>query len=159
GGYIVLGIQQDEQGRPVLPPRGLDDRNIDEIQREIRGQCKRIEPEYQPAMFAEVFEEKRVLVVWAPGGDNRPYQRPTTLTGSARRYFVTQGSETVEAKGEAPRLLLEQTARVPYDDRRRQDATVRDISPTLVRRFLADVRSDLVNNPDDLDIYRLLRLL
>ena len=43
GGYIVIGIEENE-GLPILPPHGLDDLNLDEIQKEIRGNCKRIDP-------------------------------------------------------------------------------------------------------------------
>ncbi len=75
GGYIVLGIE-DEEGRPILLPAGLDEMNLERIQKEIRGACKRIVPEYQPLIGIERYQEKIVAVIWAPGGDNRPYQAP-----------------------------------------------------------------------------------
>ena len=34
GGYIVLGIEE-ENGLPILPPRGLNPDNLDKIQKEI----------------------------------------------------------------------------------------------------------------------------
>ena len=48
GGYLILGIETDTQGNPVLPPRGVGDADRDRLQREILGQCNRIEPFYHP---------------------------------------------------------------------------------------------------------------
>ena len=41
GGYIILGIDTDERGLPILPPCGLGHRDLDRIQRAIHGQCNR----------------------------------------------------------------------------------------------------------------------
>ena len=30
GGYVVLGIESDDSGHPVLPPRGLDEHDVDQ---------------------------------------------------------------------------------------------------------------------------------
>ena len=162
GGYVVIGIDTDDRGRPVLPPRGLDEHDLDRIQREIRGQCNRIAPDYQPQLFPELYHGKSILIVWVPGGDTRPYQAPKRGRGAERAYYVRQGSETVEATGATLTQLMEQAARVPFDDRRSLVSTVEDISPMLVRRFLAAVRSDLVRsgtNVADLDVYLQMRLV
>jgi ATP-dependent DNA helicase RecG len=162
GGYVILGIETDAEGHPVLPPRGLGNMDLDRVQREIRGQCERIDPKYQPALFVEHYHDRPILVIWAPGGDTRPYQAPKSLKGGERAYFVRLGSETVEAKGDILRQLLEQTARVPFDDRRNLVARIEDISPTLVRRFLSEVRSELVlggETIDDRELYRRMNLV
>ena len=162
GGYVVLGIDTDDKGRPVLPPRGLDDHDLDRIQREIRGWCNRIDPDYQPLLFPEVYEGKSILIVWAPGGDTRPYQAPRRGQSGERAYYVRQGSSTVEATGATLTQLMEQAARVPFDDRRSLVSSLEHISPLLVRRFLAAVQSDLVRelaNVADLDLYRRMRLV
>ena len=162
GGYVILGIDTDELGNPILPPRGLVDQDIDLIQREILGQCNRIEPAYQPLTFPETYHDKSILIVWAPGGDNRPYQAPRRRKEGDRTYFVRQGSSTVEATGQTRTQLLDQAARIPFDDRRSLVSTVENISPTLVRRFLSDVRSDLIRtgtNVADIDLYERMRLV
>ena len=162
GGYIILGIETDDEGHPILPPRGLIGLDLDRIQREIRGQCKRIQSEYQPAIFIETYRERPIAVIWVPGGDNRPYEAPKELAGSERAYYVRQGSETVEAKGDIRRQLLERTAKIPFDDRRNPSVRIEDISPILVRRFLNDVRSELVLGSvrvDDQELYRKLRIV
>ncbi len=162
GGYIVLGVETDKEGHPISPPRGLIGLDLDLIQREIRGQCRRIQPEYQPVIFVETYQERPIVVIWAPGGDNRPYEAPKELTDPERVHYVRQGSETVEAKGDIRRQLLERTAKIPFDDRRNPSFRIEDISPILVRRFLNDVRSELVLGSvkiEDQELYRKLRIV
>lgn len=141
GGYIVIGIETDDAGEPILPPRGLDNVDMDRLQREIRGRCNRISPSYQPILFPEIFQQKKVMVVWAPGGDNRPYEAPKD--NGDREYFVRQGSQTVIARDELRLRLLGQAARVPFDDRRNLTESADKISEKLVAEFLTDVGSNI----------------
>ncbi len=165
GGSIVLGIEE-EGGRPVLPPRGLDDLDLDEVQKQVYGACHRIVPDYQPILFPADYQGRAILVIWAPGGDNRPYQAPDTRaekgTKPAYHYYVRQGPQSVKAVGETLRQLMEGAAKIPFDDRRSLRAKLEDISPTLVRRFLHQVRSDILNaSPPvgDYDLYQKLRIV
>ena len=157
GGYIIIGIEED-QGKPILPPAGLDGLNLDGIQRELRGQCNRIDPQYQPVLAPETFMGRAILVVWVPGGDTRPYQAPDPRQEPERSYFVRLGSESVEAKGELLTQLLQATAKVPFDDRRRNDVPLSEVSGTLVRTFLHDIGSELAVG-GDLSTEELLRHL
>ncbi len=160
GGYIIIGIDAQD-GVPVLPPHGLETLDLEEVQKQIRGNCKRIDPEYQPVISPETYQGKQILVIWAPAGDVRPYQSPTTLRGSERAYYVRQGSETVEAKGEILTQLMQMAAKVPFDDRRNAAVSIDVISPTLVRNFLSDIKSDLVAlgvSIPDRDLYRYMRI-
>jgi len=156
----VIGVEERE-GLPILPPHGLEDCDLDEIQKQIRGQCRRIDPEYQPVISPELYLGRQILVIWCPAGDVRPYQAPESVRNPERHYYVRQGSETVEARGDTLTQLMQMTAKVPFDDRRRSDLTVDVLSPTLVRNFLSDIKSDLVTpgvNVSDLDLYRFLRI-
>jgi ATP-dependent DNA helicase RecG len=158
GGYIIIGIEE-ESGKPVLPPSGLEKFNIEQIQQEIRGGCNRIDPAYQPILSPEVFQGKNILVVWAPAGDARPYQAPIHFDGKERRYYIRQGSQTVEPKNETLNQLIQLTAKIPFDERRNLTATIETISPTLVRHFLANIKSDLGSSEvTDLDLYHRLHL-
>ena len=56
------------------------------------------------------------------------------------------------------RGLIQQTARVPWDDRRAADAQVEDLREAKVREFLRDVRSGLLEEPNEREIYRRMRL-
>jgi ATP-dependent DNA helicase RecG len=160
GGYIIVGIEE-KNGLPVLPPFGLDGQDLDRIQKEIRGQCRRIDPEYQPILSPEIFQDKQILVIWAPGGDVRPYQAPMDENSGHRAYYVRQGSETVAAKGEILTQLMQMAARVPFDDRRNLSAPIEAVSPVLVRRFLMDIKSDLARpgaTISDQELYRAMRI-
>ena len=158
GGYVIIGIETDENGQPILPPRGLEDADLDAIQREIRGQCNRINPPYQPLLFPEIYQDEPVLVVWAPGGDTRPYEAPSR--GGGRAYYVRSGSETVEATGAFRNQLFEQAARVPFDDRRSLLADMDAVSERLVGQFLSEVGSALAGDVriDPESVYSRMRL-
>ncbi len=159
GGYIILGIEE-QNGRPMLPPRGLKHEHLDKIQKEIYGACKSLLPEFQPLIFPEFYQEQFIIIIWAPGGDNRPYQAPNRRKNKQRDYFVRQGSQTVVATGDILRQLLELTAKIPYDDRRYLEAKIEDISPTLVRHFLHEVGSALViEDYSDEELYLKLEIL
>ncbi len=162
GGYIIIGIEE-ANGQPVLPPHGLENRNIEEIQKQIRKNCKRIDPEYQPVLSPEIYEEKQIFVIWAPGGELRPYQAPETLQkDSAKAYFIRHGGETSKAQGDILTQLMQMTAKVPFDDRRNISVPVDVISPSLVRRYLTDIRSDLISsdvNLSDRDLYRFMKIV
>lgn len=74
---------------------------------------------------------------------------------------MRQGNESVEAKGDILTQLMQMTAKVPFDDRRNPSVSINVISPTLVRNFLSDVKSDLASTethiPDE-ELYKHLRI-
>ena len=84
----------------------------------------------------------------------RPHRAPSP--DGAWRYWVRLSAETVDAErhGDMLRGLIQQTARVPWDDRRAADAQVEDLREAKVREFLRDVRSGLLDEPDEREIYR-----
>jgi ATP-dependent DNA helicase RecG len=134
GGYIVIGVGE-ENGRAQLPPAGLEE--LDGIQRWIRGHCNTLDPVYQPVLSPEVVAGRHVLVVWVSGSETRPHQVPESLDrGAPRKFYVRLGSETVEARGEILRQLLQLTAKVPFDDRRARDVPVEKIREGKVREIL-----------------------
>jgi ATP-dependent DNA helicase RecG len=73
------------------------------------------------------------------------------------RYYIRRYSSSVEAKGDDERELISLTARVPYDDRFSQIATMDDLSPRLMETFLSEVGSELVNEARNLSIEALGR--
>jgi len=162
GGYILLGIEEEE-GRPILPPVGLDHLNLDKVQKEIYGVCKKINPPYQPIVYPVPYQDRLVVLIWASAGETRPYQAPEDATSkkSPPQWFIRQGPMTVVALGETLRQLMETTGRTPFDDRRSLQARLEDLSPALVRRFLHEIKSDLIDaDPpvSDYDLYERLRL-
>ena len=157
GGYVVLGVEETD-GRAALPAAGLTPDQLAAAQKWIRGNCNRIDPVYQPVVSPEIVAGRHILVVWAPPSDTRPHAAPEGA-GRERRYWIRLGAETVDAQSNGMlQALLETTARVPWDDRRALQARVEDLRAELVREYLRDVRSGLLDQPDALEIYRRMRL-
>ncbi len=158
GGYIVIGVGERD-GRAVLPPAGLSAADVEAAQRWIRGQCNRLDPTYPPILSPETVDDRLLLIVWAPASEMRPHRAPAE-GGGRGRYWVRLGAETVDAeqRGDLLRGLIQQTARVPWDDRRASDARVEDLREAKVREYLRDVDSGLLDEPDARDVYRRMRI-
>ena len=75
GGYIIIGVAED-RGRPVLPPTGLPIKKIDAIQKEIVELGYRMVPYCHPIIAPYEVDGKHILVLWAAGGQTRPYKAP-----------------------------------------------------------------------------------
>ena len=157
GGYIVIGVKEREG--PAVPPAGLSDTEVETAQKWIRGNCNRLDPPYPPILSPEMVGDRRILVIWAPASDMKPHRAPS-LDSRSSRYWVRIGSETVDAeqRGDLLRGLIQQTARVPWDDRQALDAQVEDLREAKVREFLRDVRSGLLDDANERDIYRRMRI-
>jgi ATP-dependent DNA helicase RecG len=148
GGYVVIGQDCDESGRPIFPPVGLPDDLLDKIQQELLGYCNLIQPPYFPILSVEEYGGKKLIVLWAPGGQNRPYKSPQAVTAKHKtyHYYIRRYASTIEARGEAERELLSLAATVPFDDRYNQFASLEDLSPRLIEEFLREVGSDLAED-------------
>ena len=100
-----------------------------------------------------------VLVVWAPASEMRPHRAPAR--DGTPRYWIRLGSETVDAerRGDLIRGLVQQTARVPWDDRR---ATLTPESRISGRRRSASscetFGAGSSTNPNAKEIYRRMRI-
>lgn len=143
GGYVVVGIR-DDNGRPVLPPVGLNPAGIDKIQKDLLNLCNRLKPAYFPVAEPVVFHGKHIFIIWAPGGQNRPYQAPVSLAKQAPyAHFIRRFSSTVRAKIEDERELIELAANVPFDDRINHKADIGDLNLGLIQSFLQEIGSSL----------------
>ena len=159
GGYLIIGVEE-KNGQPVLPPEGLSPSDIDSIQKEILNLGNSaIQPAYHPVIEPVVFEGKHILILWAPGGQTRPFKAKTTLGQGTSDwgYFIRQGSSTVRAKGADEKELLSLAATVPFDDRINHHAKVEDLSRDLIVSFLEEVGSDLASPAKKLPITSLGR--
>ena len=159
GGYVVIGVGERE-GRAALPPSGLTAEEVEAARKWIRGNCNRIDPSYQPVLAPETVTGRLVLVVWAPASEVKPHRAPDAGGGGPGRYWVRLGAETVDAerRGDLLRRLIQQTARVPWDDRRAPGARVEDLREPKAREYLRDVGSGLLDEPDERSVYRRMRL-
>ena len=161
GGYIIIGQDCDEHGQPIFPPVGVADNQLDKIQRELLQYCNQIQPPYFPILSIEEFAGKNLIVLWAPGGQTRPYSCPKDVTAKHRsqQYYIRRYSSTVEAKGDDQRELLSLAATVPFDDRRCRAATIDDLSLSLIRSFLKEIGSRLYQERPKASLLELARLL
>jgi len=115
GGYILIGVEEQD-GRPVLPPRGVDAGCIDAIQKEILHLgFHAIQPAYHPLTTPAQVGDKTILVIWVPGGETRPYKAKISLARDAREwaYYIRKQSSTVQAKNADERELINLAATVP----------------------------------------------
>ena len=160
GGYVVLGVAE-QGGQAVLPPAGLGAEDMERAENWLRGKCRAMNPPYDPIFSPELVEDRHILVVWVPASENRPHRAPDAK-GGEWKYWIRVGAATVDAeKSGQLGMLLEQTARVPWDDRLALDAQVEDLREVKVREHLHDVGSGLISSThplDPLEIYRRMRV-
>ncbi|HEY5087759.1 MAG TPA: ATP-binding protein, partial [Gemmatimonadaceae bacterium] len=159
GGYLVIGVEE-ENGRPALPPTGIDPDSIDAIQKELlKLGHHAIQPAFHPIAAPYTVGGNTVLVIWAPGGETRPYKAMVSLGKNATEwgYYIRRGSSTVRAKGADERELLGLAASVPFDDRFNQSASVDDLSRRLIGEFLDEVGSELADEAPSLPMEALGR--
>ena len=143
GGYIFIGVA-GKDGIPQLPPVGIPAGSLDGIQKELLNLSHKIQPYYAPVPQPYVLKGKHILVIWIPGGDNRPYKVPTTLGAKGQhRYYVRRGSSSVIANQQEERLLLEMAKRIPFDDRINHHAKIEQFSFGVIRSFLGEIKSEL----------------
>lgn len=159
GGYIIIGIEEKD-GKPILPPAGLDTKSIDRIQKELLCLCKTaISPDFNPLLSPVKFQESWILVIWAPGGPVRPYKSKVSLSKTDKEwaYYIRKASSTVKARGEDESNLISLTARIPFDDRINIFHDIEELSRDLIIDLLKEVKSDLASSAHDLPLDRLGR--
>ena len=159
GGYLIIGIAEKD-GRAVFPPKGLEVNELDIIQKKIHELCHKITPTYFPIVEPYVIEGKHILVVWVPGGENRPYKANRTLAkDSEKLYYIRRLSSSAKANTAEEQQLLQLTAKVPFDDRVNHHGSISDLSLAEIRIFLQDVKSDLFESATKIPFEDLVRMM
>ena len=154
GGYVIIGVDE-ENGRPVLPLKGIDPERIDDIQMDLLNKCNFIEPRYIPVIEPCVVDGRHIIVLWAPGGEDRPYKCPeriyTTKGGqkSNKAYYIRKGARTLKANRNEERELISAARDVPFDDRVNYQADVAALKPALLADYLHSVGSSLYQSVMD----------
>ena len=144
GGYVIVGVK-DKDGRPILPPEGIDIASLDKIQKELLNFCNLLKPNYFPIAEPMLYKGKWIIVIWAPGGQNRPYKSPKDFHAKIKDYklYVRRYSSTVPAKQDEERELYNLAGNIPFDDRVHYNSEVSDLKLNLIKEYLGDVKSDL----------------
>ncbi|MBN2660421.1 MAG: putative DNA binding domain-containing protein, partial [Tannerellaceae bacterium] len=144
GGYIIVGIAEQD-GKPVFPPAGLQHNQLDSIQKQIVQLGHKISPNYFPVVQPYMLNNEHILVIWCPAGDNRPYEAPETLGKGANYFpFIRVTSNSIKAQGENLRRLQELAARIPFDDRVNNQASLENLDLGLIREYLQEIKSSLL---------------
>ena len=145
GGYIIVGVDTDENGVAKRPVVGIPEEQIDDILQDMIGYNAKFGPYYMPRTSTEDVDGKKVLVIWCPAGVNRPYSIPENVTAkhSKEYFYVRCGTSSIIAKGEVLDELRELASRVPYDDKGNPDIKIDDISIILLRDHLVKAGSKL----------------
>lgn len=159
GGYIFIGIEEIE-GKPILPPIGLELNQLDKIQKELLtlGYSYTI-PQYHPVIVPYILEGKNVLVIWVPGGQDRPYKAREKLgeNDAQFRYYIRRASSTIKATNLDEKALLTLSEKIPFDDRINYNSTIEDLEFGLIKEFLYEIDSGLKNDLANLEFEQLCK--
>ncbi len=162
GGYAIIGVEE-ENGKAKLPPIGLHVQELDSIQKKLIELSHKLIPVYIPVFQPYLINGKHILVVFAPAGDNRPYKAPISLSEkrTERAMFIKRGSKTVKVKdgSDDERRLIELTARIPFDNRINQTASLDDLNLRLIQNYLKEVMSSLYEESTKIPFSELCRHL
>ena len=163
GGYIIIGIAE-VNGMPVFPVNGIDHNSLDRINKELLQKCNLIEPRYLPVVEPYTYEHKDILVIWIPGGENRPYKCPVSFSGQKNEkvYYLRKMSNTIKANPSEIKELYSLSETIPFDDRLSLNAQLGDLKPSLIAEYLHNVSSELYEHCLDrplLDVANDLRIV
>lgn len=144
GGYIIVGVE-DENGMAKRPVKGLPIEQLDAIQKQMIGFNNLIKPVYTPKLSIEEVDNKQIIVLWVPGGANRPYEVPEQITAKEKKffYYIRKYSNSVKANQQEQQELISLANQIPFDDRANIQASLNDISTTLIRDHLRITKSRL----------------
>ena len=158
GGYIVIGVK-DDNGVPILPPKGIPKERLDGIQKEIFQYCNLIEPRYIPQIEVVNYPDKNthLLYLKCSAGDAGPYRAHKDVyskkTGEkpdkTMYYWIRPTSLTTIAKQGEIGELFEKFNAIPFDDRVNRRANIDTIRRGYLEDFLRDSNSSLsteINN-------------
>lgn len=160
GGYIVIGAEEKD-GKVVRPVKGINPNSVDKVQKELLRYCKYIKPVYIPQAEPVYFDGKVLLLVWCPGGYERPYACPKTpdSKNSEKKYYIRKLSSTIEATNIDVKELISLSHNIPFDDRINPKAEMRDLKYPIIKNYLQNVGSSLLDDIDNLDTEQLARNL
>ena len=158
GGYILIGIKE-VNGKVAYPISGIKDKEVDKIQKELLRYSKLISPSYLPIVEVTKYENKNVILIWCPGGNNRPYKtfKKVTSKNSEKVYFIRKFSSTIEANEANIKELISLTDDIPFDDRVNLKADVKDLSLPLIKNYLWEIKSNLLNNIENKELLEIAK--
>ena len=157
GGYLVIGVR-DAHGQPDSLP-GVNPDKVDGYLKDMLNKCKRIQPEYMPIVEVAEYKSKKFIVVWAPGGSNRPYSSPRNMAKDCKEKvcWIRKMASTIQPSEEELRDLYSLANNVPFDDRVNHQGELNDLNITLIQQYLREVGSNLYTESGRMDFADLCR--
>ena len=152
GGYLVIGVKT-ENGIPILPPVGVPDELLDDIQLKIFQYCNKIEPRYIPKIEIVEYQGVNLVYLKCAAGDAGPYQAPVDVYSKKEagkeqdrtmKYWIRPASLTVEAKQSEIAELFEKFAAIPFIDRINNRASMEHIRRGYLEDFIRESNSSLI---------------
>ena len=133
-------------GGYVRPVKGLEEYELDTVQKDILGYNNAMIPAYFPRVIIEQVDGKNIIVLWVTPGVQRPYKAPEHVTAKKDKkyyYYIRYATSSVRANVEQERELINMTNYAPFDTRPNFEATESDISVALLTDHLNSTRSKL----------------
>lgn len=156
GGYIVVGVRECDDGTKELV--GVPPTKVDAWLKDMLNKCMLIQPAYTPVTEVCQRDGLTFIVIWAPGGSQRPYSSPKTMGAKSERVpWIRKMASTIRPNHEEERELYNLANNVPFDDRVNHVAEVADLNPALVKGYLREVGSSLYALADGMDFVDLCR--
>lgn len=146
GGYILVGVDQDENGLAKRPVKGIDIKEADKIMQQMVGFDAKIKPEYSTRAEIVEVDNTYILAIWAPARNNRPYSVWENVTAKNKgeiKYYIRSKSSTIAATGDLLQELFNMADDTPFDERGNAKITIDDISPVLIYEHLKKTGSKL----------------
>ena len=158
GGYIIIGIKEDN-GRIKYPIKGISSNSIDRIQKELLNYCKLLKPSFVPISQPIYYNGVILLLIWVPGGYERPYLCPSkpTSKNSDRKYYIRKLASTIEATPNDIRELNSLSHNIPFDDRVNMMSNISDLKHPIIRNYLSQIDSNLYQTSNGMSVEELAR--
>src|SRR5690606_39562006 len=144
GGYIIVGIEE-LNGQPILPPYGIPQKDIDNIQQEFFRLCQN---DLRESVFPQIeiteIQGQWIIIIWVTTGDERPYFASNGPGKSSTKViYVRHGSVTKEASKQQIRQLRELANINYYDSRVNSKSSLADLDLSLIQSYLQETGASL----------------
>ncbi|MCZ2477681.1 transcriptional regulator [Aquirufa antheringensis] len=159
-GYIIVGVKEVD-GEPVRPVEGFNPTHLERIEKAMVGYSNLMQPSYYPRLSLEEIDGTHVLVIWVPAGSNRPYKIPDDVLANHKtmNYRIRFQSSTIIPNEEQQTELIQLTAKIPFDDRVNTNASITDLSKSMMREHLEEINSKLYAESDNMTVAELAELM
>jgi ATP-dependent DNA helicase RecG len=137
GGYILIGVNDNKE------VEGINKYEIDSILKKIIELCNKINPTYFPVIEPFEYNNKHILILYCPGGSERPYKAPKSLVKPYYyKLYIRHGSCTVIANSKEEIELINSSV-IPFDDRINHKADIDDLDDSLINKYLKETNLNL----------------